>query len=192
MTYKADIVNNPDYGQLLAASYNKLSREIMKKLIVLFFLIPMGLFAQENPLSIFKPLENYIWNAEGKWGDETLFKQEISLEFSLQDKIVKVDSKGFTNMEQTQFGLRNHGIRQYDVNVKKIRFWEFDVFGNITEGTVEKNGKDIIYKYDYGGTFVTEMWKYIDKLTYDFIVGVYENGEWKQKFLETKFVGELK
>lgn len=164
----------------------------MKNIIILLFFIPIALKSQENPLTIFQPLENYIWSAEGKWGDGSTFKQEVSFEFSLENKIVKVESNGFTNMEQTEFGLRNHGIRQYDEKLKKIRFWEFDIFGNVTEGTVESDGKNLIYRYDYGGTLVTEMWNYKNKLTYDFIVGVYENGEWKQKFLETEFVGKLK
>ncbi len=164
----------------------------MKYLIVLFFLFPIGQKAQENPLTIFKPLENHIWKAEGKWGDGSTFKQEISLEFLLENKMVKVESYGFTDMEQTEFGLRNHGIRQYDAKSKKVRFWEFDVFGNVTEGTVVKEGKNIIYSYDYEGTFVTEMWHYKNELTYGFIVGIYENGEWKQKFLETEFVGTPK
>ena len=69
----------------------------MKNLIILFFLIPIGLKAQDNPLTIFKSLENYIWIAEGKWGDGSTFKQEINLEFSLDNKIVKVESMGFIN-----------------------------------------------------------------------------------------------
>jgi len=164
----------------------------MKKLIVLLFLFPIALKAQDNPLMIFKPLENYNWSAEGKWGDGSIFKQEISLEFSLDNKIVKVESMGFTNKEQTEFGLRNHGVRQYDEKSKTIRFWEFDIFGNLTEGTLESEGKNLIYKYNYGGTFVTEMWIYKNEKTYGFIVGVYENNEWKQKFLETEFKRTIK
>lgn len=83
----------------------------MKNLIILLFLVPIVLKAQANPLTIFKSLENYIWTAEGKWGDGSTFKQEINLEFSLDNKIVKVESMGFINKEQTEFGLRNHGIR---------------------------------------------------------------------------------
>lgn len=154
--------------------------------------MPGVLAAQDNPLIIFKSLENYTWEAEGKWGDGSTFKQEISLKFSLNNKLVIVESLGFTNSEQTEFGLRNHGIRQYDEALKQIRFWEFDVFGNLTVGTVESNGKNLKYKYDYGGTVVTEMWIYKNEKTYDFIVGVYENGEWKQKFLETEFRGTSK
>ena len=53
-------------------------------------------------------------------------------------------------------------------------------------------GKNLIYSYDYGGTLVTEMWIYKENHTYDFIVGVYEDGEWQQKFLETAFIGKMK
>ena len=164
----------------------------MKSLVILLFLMPVALMAQDNSLTIFKSLEKYTWKAEGKWGDGSSFKQEISLKFSLNDKLVIVESLGFTNEEQTEFGLRNHGIRQYDEKSKTIRFWEFDVFGNTTEGTVEIDGKNLKYKYDYGGTFVTEMWIYKNEQSYDFIVGVYESGEWKQKFLVTEFIGESK
>lgn len=164
----------------------------MKKLHLLLCIIPLLLNAQENPLEMFKPLEGYIWCAEGKWGDGSNFKQEISLKFSLDNKIVKVESLGYTNKEQTEFGPRNHGIRQYDNKLRKIRFWEFDIFGNMTEGTVLQEGKNIIYNYDYGGTKLTEIWIYKNERTYDFVVGVYENGIWEQKFLETTFKGKMK
>jgi len=159
----------------------------MKKIIFILFLIPIFSNGQENPLAIFKPLEQYIWSAEGKWGDGSPFKQEISFNFSLDDNIVIVDSKGFTNTQNTTFGLRNHGIRQYDKELKKIKFWEFDIFGNVTEGTVTSHEKNLIYTYDYGGTSLTEMWIYKNEKIYNFIVGVFENGDWTQKFLETEF-----
>ena len=159
----------------------------MKKVLLIVLLAPIAHIAQENPLDIFKPLETDVWYAEGKWGDGSAFKQEISFVFSLNNKIVNVQSKGFTNEEQTQYGLRNQGIRQYDPTTQEIKFWEFDVFGGLTEGTVEADGNNLVYKYDYGGTLVTEMWIYKNENSYDFIVGVYDSGEWKQKFLETEF-----
>ncbi len=164
----------------------------MRRIFILISLFPILLIGQENPLEIFKPLEKYIWNAEGKWGDGSMFKQEVSLSFSMNDKIVIVESKGFTNNEKTEFGLRNHGIRQFDEKSKKIRFWEFDVFGTVTKGYVESNDKNLVYQYQYGETFVTEMWIYKNENTYEFIVGIYENGKWTQKFLDTKFIGKEK
>lgn len=159
----------------------------MKKIILFILLMPILLKAQENPLEIFKPLENYRWCAEGEWGDGSKFKQEIRFEFALDNTIVKVQSLGFTNKEKTHFGVRNEGVRHYDSTSKTIKFWEFDVFGGLTEGTVKGEGNNFVYEYDYGGTLVTEMWIYKDQNTYDFIVGIYEGGEWKQKFLETVF-----
>lgn len=159
----------------------------MKKLLFLIFLIPMLLLGQDNPLDIFKPLENHTWQAEGKWGDGSTFKQEISVEFSLDGKIVNVQSMGYTDKDKTEFGLRNEGIRHYDPSSKTIKFWEFDVFGGLTEGTVKAEGKDLIYSYEYGGTHLTEMWIYKDEQTYTYVVGVYDAGAWKQKFLETEF-----
>lgn len=163
----------------------------MKKIFLLILIIPIITKAQENPLKIFKPLEKGVWCAEGKWGDGSNFKQEISFKFSLDNKIVKVESMGFTNKDQTEFGLRNYGVRHYDANSDTIRFWEFDIFGTLTEGTVKNEGKNLIYKYKYGENYVTEMWIYKNKTTYDFIVGVYENKTWQHKFLETEIIRKI-
>ena len=91
----------------------------MKHLILSLLLLPALLFAQGNPLDIFRPLENYVWNAEGNWGDGSVFKQEITMKYSLDGKIVLVESKGFVN-ERNEFGLRNHGVRQFDETSGKI------------------------------------------------------------------------
>lgn len=160
-----------------------------KNRFLFLMFLPLLSFGQENPLSIFKPLEPYIWQAEGQWGDGSTFKQEIHFEFALNDNLVTVTSLGFTNAEQTEYGPRNHGVRQFDPASNSIRFWEFDVFGGITEGQVEGIDKNIVYTYSYQGTALTEMWIHKEETTYEFIVGVYDEGEWKQKFLVTEFRG---
>ena len=159
----------------------------MKKIIYLILFLPYILGAQEGPLDIFKALEGSVWSAEGKWGDGSSFKQDVSYEFALNNTIVIAHSMGYTNREQTEFGPRNHGIRQYDETENVIRFWEFDVFGGVTQGIVVSDGRNIIYNYEYGGTALTEIWQYKDDDTYDFTVGIYEDGQWTQKFLETQF-----
>ena len=159
----------------------------MKQYYLLLLFFPWFCQAQENPLDIIKPLEGKTWTAEGTWGDGSMFKQEITVSFGLGDQLVIVRSNGFTDTKQSQFGPRNHGVRQYDSAANQIRFWEFDVFGQVTEGTVESEGRHLIYRYDYGGTLVTEKGKFRDEKTYDFIVGILEDKEWKQKFLETQF-----
>jgi hypothetical protein len=159
----------------------------MKKMMLLILFVPILIRAQDHPLDIFKPLVIDSWFAEGQWGDGSSFKQEIRFEYALNNKIVKVKSLGFTDEKQTIFGVRNHGIRQYDEASDQIKFWEFDVFGGLTKGIVESDGKNIVYRYDYGGNLVTEMWIYQNDNSYQFVVGIYDNGEWKQKFLDTEF-----
>ena len=166
----------------------------MKKLIILSLLIGCGWFQDaliaQQPLDIFKPLMNRTWSAEGKWGNGAAFKQEVEFSFDLNGQLVIAESKGFTNMEQTEYGARNHGIRRYDVESKSIEFVEYDVFGGVTKGKVVGEEKNITYTYDYGGTVVTDYWEYINDDTYNFTVGIMKDGVWQQKLLETTFRAE--
>nr|WP_298789367.1 VOC family protein [uncultured Allomuricauda sp.] len=163
----------------------------MIKKIVLF--LALGIFLQgqgQEPLSVFENLIGKTWFAEGDWGNGTKFKQEITFQYDLEGALVISKSKGFTNQKQTTYGDRNHGIRKFDKESNTIRFWEFDIFGGTTEGTVKTKGKDIIYTYSYGGSTVTDYWEYIDENSYNFTIGSFENGEWKQVFLKTQFVSK--
>ncbi len=159
----------------------------MRKLFFLI-LLPILTYAQDNPLTAFDNLVDKTWEAEGKWGNDSPFKQEAHFEYSLDSAIVTVQSWGFVDTAQTQFGLRNHGIRRYDKESETIQFWEFDVFGGLTQGTVLIEDKNLLYQYQYGDTFVTDAWEYVNDSTYNFKVGIYEDGEWKQQFLSTQFL----
>lgn len=55
------------------------------------------------------------------------------------------------------------------------------------EGTVVVEGKNIQYQYNYGGVLVTYMWEYVNDSTYQFTVGKFEDGTWKQTYLSTQF-----
>ncbi|MEM9547742.1 MAG: hypothetical protein AAGA77_17300 [Bacteroidota bacterium] len=156
-------------------------------LLLLAILLPAFCPAQNNELSIFDDIVGKRWYADGNWGDGSKFKQEISLNYALNNTIVLAESQGYIDEARTKFGRRNHGVRQYDKESGKVKFWEFDVFGGLTEGTVHREGKNIIYQYEYGGTFITDMWEYVDDSTYNFTVGSYENGVWKQVYLKTQF-----
>ena len=160
---------------------------ILKKTLIFLLLIPFFANAQKNELSIFDNLVGKTWKATGEWGDGSKFRQEVTLEYSLDRTLIIVNTIGFTDDKQTQVGLRNHGIRQYDKTSKKILFWEFDIFGGLTKGTVFSEGKNIIYQYEYGGTTVTDMWEYVNDSTYNFKVGNYNDGKWKQVYLNTQF-----
>ncbi|MBQ4818516.1 hypothetical protein [Aquimarina sp. MMG016] len=157
---------------------------------ILLTLISFSSWSQESDLSIFEPLTGKLWKAEGKWGDDSKFKQEIIFLYELNHTLVIAKSKGFTNKEQTEYDFRNHGIRKYDAETKTIKFWEFDIFGGVTEGTIKAEGKNIIYQYQYGESLVTDMWEYVNENTYNFKVGSYIDGKWKQIYLETQFKAE--
>nr|WP_299067550.1 VOC family protein [uncultured Allomuricauda sp.] len=160
----------------------------MKKYILLWILpLVAQVDAQQNKLAIFDNLIGRTWIAEGNWGDGSKFKQEIEFQYDLDSALVLTNAKGYTNKEQTAYGTRNHGIRKFDMETNSIKFWEFDVFGGLTEGTVKNKGKDIIYTYSYGESVVTDYWEYVDSNTYNFTVGAYEDGKWKQQYLTTQF-----
>jgi len=158
------------------------------KTIILILLMPILTFGQNSELSIFDNLVTKTWQAEGNWGDGSKFTQKIKIDYSLDSTLIIVKTIGFINKEQTKLGLRNHGIRQFDKVSKSIKFWEFDTFGGLTEGIVFTEGKNIIYQYEYGDSYITDMWEYVDDSTYNFKIGNYDNGIWKQIYLSTKFI----
>lgn len=159
----------------------------MKSYFFLFlFIISFPLFCQ-NSLSIFEPLVDKTWKAEGTWGDGSKFIQETTFSYSLDKSIVIANSIGFIDKEQTKLGPRNHGVRQYDEETGKIHFWEFDVFGGLTKGILFTEGKNIYYQYEYYGSTVTDLWEFVDNSTYKYTVGNYVDGVWKQVYLQTEF-----
>lgn len=160
---------------------------MIKKIVLL---LTLGIFIQgqsQNSLSTFDNLIGKTWFAEGDWGNGTKFKQEITFQSDLDGTLVISNAKGYTNQEQTSYGPRNHGIRKFDKESNTIKFWEFDIFGGVTEGSVTMDNKDIRYTYSYGTSVVTDYWEYIDDNTYNFTVGNFENGQWKQVYLKTQF-----
>ncbi|WP_299244260.1 hypothetical protein [uncultured Aquimarina sp.] len=160
------------------------------KIFLLIAMVSISVQSQETDLSIFKNLVEKTWKAEGKWGDGTLFKQETIFKYDLDNTLVISKSKGFTDKNQTKYGSRNHGIRKFDSETKTIKFWEFDIFGGVTTGTVTIDKKNLIYQYQYGESLITDMWEYVDDYTYNFKVGDYTDGNWKQVYLETQFKAE--
>lgn len=160
----------------------------MKNLIsILSFLLITSATLGQNPLSIFDNLVGKTWKAEGAWESGQKFSQEVTAQYTLDSTLVMMKSKGFTNQEQTTYGLRNYGFRQYDSNTKSVHFWEFDIFGNLTKGTVFNDKKNIYYQYKYGESQVTDMWEFVNDSTYNFKVGNYVDGTWKQTYLSTQF-----
>lgn len=159
----------------------------MRYIGFLLFLFSLHAVAQNPHLEAFAPLVNKTWKAEGKWSNGSKFIQEVSFKYDLQKNVVVTNSKGFIDYSQTKLGNRNHGVRMWVNEAKAIKFWEFDVFGGVTEGTVTTENKNFVYTYDYGGTIVTDMWEYVDENTYRFVVGVFKDGKWESIYLDTQF-----
>ena len=159
----------------------------MKKHLIILFLVSALSIQAQNQLEFFGPLTGGIWKAEGAWGNGTKFRQEKTFEFQLNNQIIVSKSKGYTNQEQTTYGPRNHGVYAYDKESDTINFWEFDVFGGVTQGTITSNGKDIIYSYEYGDYQLTDYWEFVDDRTYNFKVGTFKDGVWEQVFQSTQF-----
>lgn len=142
---------------------------------------------QQNPLVGFEALFGKTWLAEGTWGDGSAFRQEVTFEYSLGQQLIIAKSKGYTDQAQTTFRARNHGIRKYDSETKKILFWEFDIFGGVTTGEVLLEGKNITYKYEYESTTLLDTWTYINDSTYSFTVSRWDGGNATNTYLETEF-----
>ena len=155
--------------------------------VILFVLTPILAWGQEDKLQGFDNLINKTWIAEGEWPNGLVFKQEVTFSYDLNKTIVIANSKGFTDKDQTEYGNRNHGIRQYNEANDRVEFWEFDVFGGVTTGIVVFNGKDMYYQYTYGDNVFTDYWEYINDDTYKYTVGNYKDGQWEVIYLETEF-----
>ncbi len=159
----------------------------MRNLFIILLLSPFVLWSQASGLQALEALVDHTWKAEGAWGDGTSFKQEIRFSFALDSQLVICHTKGYTDAQHKQFGHRNHGIRQYNKTKNRIDFWEYDIFGGVTQGTMHIDGQDLYYRYVYGQSMITELWKYIDDSTYQYIIGDYQDDTWKQIYLDSQW-----
>ncbi|PQB03913.1 hypothetical protein [Aureitalea marina] len=145
------------------------------------------MFAQQQLNEAFEPLIGHTWKAEGHWGDGSPFYQEVFFRQDLEGELIVAQSMGFVNKEQTRRGERNLGIRRWDSASGSLLFWEFDVFGGLTQGKMTQDGKTLRYHYDYSSLSLTDEWKYVDDKTYGYKVGQWDGKEWKAVYLETEF-----
>ena len=164
----------------------------MKNLILIFLVLGVtGAVGAQDSAAYFTAFGNLVgskWESSGKWTDGTPFSQEVVVSGSLRGKLIKVQTYSNEGGAGTERTLRNDGIRAWDATASKMRFWEFDIHGGITEGYCTVDGSDIYYHYHYdpgGGIMkLTDGWIQKDRDTYDYKVGVFENGKWTKVFLE--------
>lgn len=154
---------------------------------LLLLLIPLMSISQPINSSPLNNLVDKTWSANGKWGDGSTFKQEISFSYDLNEKIIISKTKGFIDETKENFGNRNHGVRMYDTSSSTYKFWEFDIFGGATTGDITFKNNDIYYTYQYGDSVITDLWEYVNASTYNYKVGILVDDQWQQVFLETTF-----
>lgn len=158
--------------------------------IILLVILTMNTVQAQNEKNTLEAFENLVggtWEGKGAWGNGAPINQQITFEWGLSGKMIKVKTYGNVSQEGFEFGLRNEGVRMWSKESSEVKFWEFDIFGGITEGTVDTDGNNIYYRYLYetgqGTTELTDAWIHQDKNTYQYMVGVYQNGEWIQTYL---------
>lgn len=150
-----------------------------------------GIVCAQDSAAYFTAFHNLIgnkWEGAGKWTDGSPFRHEVLVSTSLDGKLIRAQTYSAENTTGSGLAIRNDGIRAWDAAQSKMRFWEFDIFGGITEGYCTVDGNDIYYHYEYdpgGGTMkLTDAWIQKDKDTYQYRIGVFENGKWTKLFLD--------
>jgi len=156
--------------------------------LFLFLAINLSVEAQKvSPLNGFDNLVGGIWLTESEWANGQKFKQEIEFSWGLNQKIVKVKTYGTIDQKSKEYGLRNEGIRAYSTQDSVIQFWEFDIFGGITQGICYFNNKDFHYEYDYKGEVLIESWLFVDVDNYKYQIGNLKDGEIDKVYMESTY-----
>ena len=138
---------------------------------------------KKSPLDFFDTFIEGKWEMSGAWANGKKFKQTNVFRWSLNKKIVKVQTFGTIDQKPGERGLRNEGIRAWDAQKKQIVFWEFDVYGGITRGTCTIEGKNIYYDYAYMGKTFRDSWVWVNHNKYKLKIGIYKDGVWGKVFL---------
>jgi hypothetical protein len=154
--------------------------------LILIVCLLMKSYAQPTREAAFETLGALVggtWTYEGTWPNGEPFKQEIVCKWGLNNQIIKVETKGVIDREAKIYGLRNEGVRAWDVDKQQMKFFEFDVFGGVTEGCCVFEFDRFHYEYYYQVAGKRELfrdtWRKIDKDTYEFSVNMKVEDGWK-------------
>ena len=159
-------------------------RLILSVVIILASLMPSNAqTSREKGFAVLGELVGGTWIYEGIWPNGEAFKQEIKYRWGLNKQMLKVQTYGVIDNETKAYGLRNEGIRVWDKVLEKMKFYEFDVFGGITEGYCIFEETQFHYEYNYMMVGKLEVfrdtWKIINKDTYQFTVSMRVGDEWR-------------
>ena len=107
-------------------------------LTILAFLVFSVAFAQKDSLSreasyaLFAGLVA-TWETKGNWKNGSPYHQQMVVDKELTANIFKAKTQDFVDSRQFDDSRRNFGVRAWDKQEMKMKFWEFDVFGGITK-----------------------------------------------------------
>ncbi len=158
----------------------------MYLLTIGFALTAITAIAQENPMNAFEKLAGATWVSGGLQLGGFEGRTEYEMNWDLNKKVVRVNSFS-TDPKTKEFGFRAVGIRTYNTTTKQLEFYEFDKYGGVTPGTILVDGNNLHFEYEYGGSYLRDSWIYENDNTFQFIVGIWEDGKWSKKFHETTF-----
>ncbi|RUT73466.1 hypothetical protein [Ancylomarina longa] len=157
--------------------------------LILLCLLFSGLLSaqQQSPLEAFDRFVQGKWLTEGKWSNGNPFKQEVQFSWNLNHKLVEVKTYGTINRKTNEYGLRNKGMRAWNMKDSVIQFWEFDVFGGITSGVCYFKDKNLIYEYNYHQEQLRESWIFEDEDTYKYQIANLKNGKVLELYMESSY-----
>jgi uncharacterized membrane protein len=142
----------------------------------------------QDRLGAFDNLIGGRWKVKTNWSNGEAFEQETIFQWAFDRKAVKTMTYSLLPPDGQQFGLKSEGIRMFDRNTEKIRFWEFGLDGTIVEGTVEASPKAIHYYYKYGQITIRESWVFSTKDRYTYTIGQWHGGRLTQTYLQSTAV----
>lgn len=171
----------------------------MKTILIIFgMLILTPAVSQTGNISreqAYKTYSNFVggkWEAKGKWKNGSDYHQEIIVETELTKNIFTVKTQDYIDSKQFDNSRRNYGVRAWDDKEKKMKFWEFDVFGGIVTGEIIFDGNNIYHVYQYplksGGTkMLADAWIYINKDSYTFKIAEFNEGKLGKEYMSSTF-----
>ena len=133
------------------------------------------------------------WETKGNWRNGSPYHQQVVVQQELTGNIFTAKTQDFVDSKQFDDARRNFGVRAWDNQEKKMKFWEFDVFGGITRGEVLFDGKNIYFVYDYpdkqgNARKMADAWIYVDKNTYQFVIAEYKEGKLGPPFMTATYI----
>jgi hypothetical protein len=165
----------------------------IRDIFVLAALIIPAINAQiskEEAFNAYSKLLGGSWETKGTWENGGEFHQEIIVETELTKTIFTVKTYDYIDSNEFDNSQRNYGIRAWDEKEKKIKTWDFDVFGGIITGEIIFEENNIYHVYEYpdkkGGTMtMTDAWTYIDDDTYEFKIAEFKDGKPGKIYMNT-------